>query len=45
MPKNVIDNDETNYAQIAVTTGEANVGSLSVKDQLTDYTILCWFQN
>ena len=34
---NVIDEDNTNYAQINITSGVANIGSLSVKDQLTDY--------
>lgn len=34
---NVIDNDLASYAQIEITAGAADVGSIAVKEQLTDY--------
>jgi hypothetical protein len=36
-PGDVIDNDPDSYAEIDITAGVATIGSLSVKDALTDY--------
>ena len=36
-PGNVIDNDADSYAEIDITAGVATIGSIAVKDALTDY--------
>ncbi|HEY3385149.1 MAG TPA: Ig-like domain-containing protein, partial [Saprospiraceae bacterium] len=36
-PGNVIDNDADSYAEIDITAGVATIGSISIKDALTDY--------